>query len=82
VEEVRGSIDYYLAQPAAVPIRRCVISGGGSRLNGLEQRLASATRLPVSPAVAGRLTAGSGQDFDEVQSLMTVPVGLALVGVA
>lgn len=82
VEEVRGSLDYYLAQPAAVPIRRCVISGGGSQLAGLEQRLASATRLPVSPAAAGRLTAGSGQDFSEVQSLMTVPVGLALVGVA
>ncbi len=50
VEEVRGSLDYYMAQPGAVRIGRVVLSGGGSRLAGLADRLAAATRLPVQAA--------------------------------
>jgi type IV pilus assembly protein PilM len=50
VEEVRGSLDYYLAQPGAARIGRVVLSGGGSRLSGLVERLTAATRLPVDVA--------------------------------
>jgi len=50
VEEVRGSLDYYLAQPGAARIGRVVLSGGGSRLGGLVERLTAATRLPVEVA--------------------------------
>ena len=84
VDEVRGSLDYYRAQPAAVSIRRCVISGGGSRLRGLEQRLSSATRLPVSTAETNtRLRHGGADDgARDVDAVMTVPVGLAMAGVA
>ena len=48
VEEVRGSLDYYMAQPGAVRIARVVVSGGGSRLAGLtDEQLAY-----VEPMVA------------------------------
>ena len=86
VEEIRGSLDYYLAQPASVPVRRVVVSGGGARLGGLVQRLALATRLPVEPAAPlSQLRLGKTGLSDEQRSVVeprvTVPVGLAL-GVA
>lgn len=86
VDEVRGSLDYYLAQPTAVPVRRIVFSGGGARLQGLAQRLAAATRLPVEPAnPMSRMRIGkTGLDETQlsyVEPLVTVPVGLAM-GVA
>jgi type IV pilus assembly protein PilM len=86
VEEIRGSLDYYLAQPGSVPMRRVVVSGGGARLGGLAQRLSLATRLPVEPAAPlTTLKVGkTGLTPDQlvfVEPLVTVPVGLAM-GVA
>jgi type IV pilus assembly protein PilM len=86
VEEVRGSLDYYLAQPGSVPVRRVVVSGGGARQSGLVQRLALATRMPVEPAAPlSTLRVGkTGLTPDQlsfVEPLVTVPVGLAM-GVA
>jgi type IV pilus assembly protein PilM len=86
VEEVRGSLDYYLAQPASVPLQRIVLSGGGARLTGLGQRLAAATRLPVEPGVASSTlkigkTGLTDEQLSYVEPQIAVPVGLAL-GVA
>jgi type IV pilus assembly protein PilM len=86
IEEVRGSLDYYLAQPGAARLRRVVLTGGGSQLQGLAGRLANATRLPVEPATPfaslrlGKLGLSPAQ-LDYVQPLVAVPVGLAM-GVA
>jgi type IV pilus assembly protein PilM len=86
VEEVRGSLDYYLAQPGAARIGRVVLSGGGSRLTGLADRLSAATRLPVEAArPMALLTPGktglSAEQLAFVEPLVCVPVGLAM-GVA
>jgi type IV pilus assembly protein PilM len=86
VEEIRGSLDYYLAQPGSVPLQRVVLSGGGARLTGLGQRLAAATRLPVEPgaATASLQLGKTGLTPDQlsyVEPQIAVPVGLAL-GVA
>ena len=86
VEEVRGSLDYYLAQPGAVRIGRVVVSGGGSQLGGLPERLGAATRLPVErahPLSVLRLgkTGLTAAQLAIVEPVVTVPVGLAL-GVA
>ena len=86
VEEVRGSLDYYLAQPASVPIQRVELSGGGARLSGLGPRLATATRLTVVPGVTtAALKIGKTGLTDEqlsyVEPQIAVPVGLAM-GVA
>ncbi len=86
VEEVRGSLDYYTAQPGAARIGRVVLSGGGSRLTGLVERLQQATRLPVEPArPMSLLTVGKTGLTEEqlayVEPMVTVPVGLAM-GVA
>ena len=83
VEEVRGSLDYFMTQPGAARISRVVLSGGGSRLTGLEQRLAAATRLPVQAArPMSTLKLGkTGLTPDQlayVEPMVTVPVGLAM----
>jgi type IV pilus assembly protein PilM len=86
VEEVRGSLDYYAAQPGAARLNRIVLTGGGSQLQGLAERLANATRLEVVPAAPyaslklGRLGL-SAEQLQYVQPLVAVPVGLAM-GVA
>lgn len=86
VEEVRGSLDYYMAQPGAARLSRIVLTGGASQLTGLAERLANATRLQVEPAAPyeslrlGKLGL-TAEQLDYVQPLISVPVGLAL-GVA
>jgi type IV pilus assembly protein PilM len=86
IEEVRGSLDYYLAASTSAPIRRVLLSGGGARLAGLAERLSQATRLPVEiaqPIDSMRLgrTRLSPEQLSYVGPLAAVPVGLAL-GVA
>ncbi|MEO6712875.1 MAG: type IV pilus assembly protein PilM, partial [Mycobacteriales bacterium] len=86
VEEVRGSLDYYAAQPGAARLNRIVLTGGGSQLAGLAERLSNATRLVVEPAAPyeslklGKLGL-SAEQLQYVQPLVAVPVGLAM-GVA
>jgi type IV pilus assembly protein PilM len=83
VEEVRGSIDFYMAQAGSTRIGRLVVSGGGSRLNGLAERLSAATRLPVQVArPLATLKIGNTRLTPEqlayVEPLVVVPVGLAM----
>ncbi len=83
VDEVRGSLEYYLAQTGATRIGRVVLSGGGARLGGLVERLAAATRLPVEVAhPLGLLHMGktglSDEQLTYVEPMSTVPIGLAM----
>ena len=83
VDEIRGSLDYYAASSPGSPVERIVISGGGSRLEGLQERLASSTRLPVlagDPLSSLRIgkTGLDDRQLDFVKPLAAVPVGLAL----
>lgn len=86
LEEVRGSLDYYLAQPQAARIGRVVVSGGGAQLGGLVQRLGELLRVPVEPGrplsnvKIGKLGL-TPQQLGHVEPLAAVPVGLAM-GVA
>jgi type IV pilus assembly protein PilM len=83
VDEVRGSLDYYQASTPAHPVERVVLSGGGSLLRGLADRLGQATRLPVKAGdpMATLQIGKTGLDDNQlslVQPLSAVPVGLAL----
>lgn len=83
VEEVRGSLDYYLAQPGSPQLRRIVVSGGGSRLHGLMNRLAMATRMEVvaaSPMASLQIgkTGLTDEQLRYVEPQVVVPLGLAL----
>jgi type IV pilus assembly protein PilM len=83
VDEVRGSLDYYTASNPGAPVERILVSGGGSRLEGLIDRLAAATRVPVVPGdpMANLRIGRTGLDHAQlefVKPLAAVPVGLAL----
>ena len=86
VDEVRGSLDYYLASSGSTPISRLILTGGGARLGGLAQRLQTMTRVavevgtPMNSLQVGR-TGLSPEQIAFVEPLAAVPVGLAL-GVA
>ena len=87
IEEVRGSLDYYLAQSGAGPVSRIVLSGGGSQLRGLAERLTHATRLPVevaAPLSQMRIgkTGLTDAQLGYLQAFSAVPVGLALASAA
>lgn len=85
VEEIRGSLDYYLAQSQSSPIGRVLVTGGGSRLPGLMERLQSQLGGRVEPAhplaslKIGAITL-SQAELAEHEPLMSVPIGLALAG--
>lgn len=86
VDEVRGSLEYYASRPGAARVERLLLTGGGGLLDGLADRLAASTRLPVLPgAVFAHLaTGGTGLTADQLRQaepVAAVPVGLAL-GVA
>lgn len=83
VEEIRGSLDYYLAQAEATRISRVILSGGASKLPGLAQRLANALRLPVEHGrVLGSVKVGkiglNDAQLAEAEPLMAASVGTAL----
>lgn len=46
--EIRSSIDYFATQPGLPAISRIVLTGGGSRLAGLVERLEYQVRVPVT----------------------------------
>ena len=48
VEEVRGSLDFYRSQQDATPLGRVVVSGGGSLLGPLVERLQAVTGAPTT----------------------------------
>lgn len=81
-EEIRLSIDFYTAQPDAPPVGDVLLSGPGSRSEGLADELSSLIGVPV--AIAEPLGSLSVTDLppDEDPCRHTVAAGLALGGQA
>jgi type IV pilus assembly protein PilM len=87
VEEVRGSLDFYRSQQDATPLGRVVVSGGGSLLGPLVERLQAVTGVPVEHGrtLAGVRVGRLGLDAEalaELEPTIAVPVGLAMRAVA
>jgi type IV pilus assembly protein PilM len=85
VEEVRGSIDYYRAQSSDGSIARILLTGGGSLVPGLGDRLRQVLHVPVEtghPLLGVRVgRVGIPEDrLIDSEPLLTVPIGLALAG--
>jgi type IV pilus assembly protein PilM len=83
VEEIRGSLDFFLAQSEVEHIERVVVSGGGIRTPELLQRLADGLGQPVEVAnvlegYKGDKSGLSQTQIDSAASLFVVPVGLAI----
>lgn len=85
IGELRSSIDYYATLTGRSPVRRVVLSGGGSRLYGFAEQLQQQLRLPVFAGSAlGHIDCSKLHlPAEEVQRLdpsVAVVVGLAIPG--
>jgi type IV pilus assembly protein PilM len=77
-EEIRLSIDFYMAQPDARPVGEVQLSGPGSAHEGLAEELSGLIHLPVSVAdPLGGLDVNGALDGEDPHR-HTVAAGLAL----
>ncbi|MGD9701844.1 MAG: type IV pilus assembly protein PilM [Acidimicrobiia bacterium] len=85
VEEVRDSLDFFGAQPGALPVRRVLLTGGGSLLEHFELDLSDRLGLPVSFADPFGLDPGVPLGFERTDLPFLAPyvptaLGIALAG--
>src|SRR3954468_3158374 len=83
IEEIRGSLDYYQAQPEASPISRIILTGGGSRTINLAESLEQTLGIAVEDGhpLSGVELARTGIPEERLlknEALLSVPIGLAL----
>jgi type IV pilus assembly protein PilM len=74
LDELRLSLDFYSAQEGAIPVERIVLSGPGSTIAGLAERMEPALALPIETR---RPSALSGLD-EGTAARLTLSYGLAL----
>jgi type IV pilus assembly protein PilM len=85
IEEIRGSVNYYLTQAGQGALERLVVSGNGARLPHLANRVGGALGTSVEPVrvlehvSVGRIQMTEGQLL-EFQPVLPAAVGLALWG--
>lgn len=85
IEEIRGSVNYYLTQAGEHSLDRLVVSGNAARLPHLANRIGRALGTRVEPVRVldhigvGRLQMTESQLFD-LQPVLPAAVGLAMWG--
>lgn len=85
IEEIRGSVNYYLTQAGQPSLNRLVVSGNGARLPHLANRVGGALNTDVEPVrvldhiKVGRIQMSESQLLD-YQPVLPAAVGLALWG--
>jgi len=85
IEDIRGSLNFYLSQSDASSLGRIVIAGNAARLPHLANRLSRALDISVEPAKVldrvdvGRVQLTEGELLD-AQAVLPTAVGLALWG--
>jgi type IV pilus assembly protein PilM len=83
-DEIRSALEYQVAQAPGTKVGRVVLTGGGSRLEGLPDVIEERLDAPVEPGRAfGRIRLElemSEAVMEEAEPLLSVAVGLALPG--
>lgn len=83
VTEVRGSLDFYTSQPDAVQLEKVVLTGGGSLMGGIAERLGASLGVnvekghPFERVPVGKIQV-SPQEMSVAEPFMGVAIGLAL----
>lgn len=80
VQVVRESVEYFLAvSPTITGVERVLLSGGGSKLMGFAERLASELRAPVALLnPVGVLSGSKSEQYSHLDPRMNIALGLAL----
>lgn len=87
VDEIRGSLDYYLSQEDSEPVSSVILTGGGSLTAGLAAKLERALKThttrgePLTQMNAGK-SGLTPQQIDQIQPVAAAAVGLALGGLS
>ncbi|MCH7585613.1 MAG: type IV pilus assembly protein PilM [Acidobacteria bacterium] len=85
IDEIRGSVNYYLTQAGESALERLVVAGNGARLPHLANRVGQALNAKVEPVrvldhvSVGRIQMTESQLLD-FQPVLPAAVGLALWG--
>jgi type IV pilus assembly protein PilM len=74
LDEMRLSLDYYAAQESALPVGKIVLSGPGSTIPGIVQRMEEGLGTPIQAARPAALS----ELGDEMAARLTLSFGLAL----
>lgn len=82
VEEIRGSLDYYLSQDDSEPVISIIMTGGGSLTPGLVERVEETLRTPVVRATPLSEINVSKSGLTEEQIVQVQPVSAAAIGLA
>jgi type IV pilus assembly protein PilM len=77
-DEIRLSIDYYRAQPGAIPAHDLVLTGPGAAHDGVPKALGDAVALPVTLAEPLGALDGSALPAGDDPARYTVAAGLAI----
>jgi type IV pilus assembly protein PilM len=87
IDEIRGSVDYYLGQSGGESLEKLYVAGNGARLPNLANRLGRALGVGVAPVRVldeERMRVGklglSDVELAQAQPVLPVPVGLAMWG--
>ena len=82
VDEIRGSLDYYLSQEDSEPVSSIVLTGGASLTAGLTERLEQTlkTQVQLGSPLAQLNVSKSGLSEEQVRQVE--PVAAAAVGLA
>jgi type IV pilus assembly protein PilM len=83
VREIVGSVDYFVSQTADVDVERIILTGAGSLVPGLRERIRSESHLDVLPADALRnvvlgKTRLTPEQLVAASTTLAGPIGLAL----
>ncbi|MGD2051476.1 MAG: type IV pilus assembly protein PilM [Acidimicrobiia bacterium] len=85
IDDIRGSIDFFLTQTEGAALERLVVAGNGARLPHLANRMARLMGVQVEPAKildvveVGRVDLGDDEML-EAQPVIPTALGLALWG--
>jgi type IV pilus assembly protein PilM len=83
VREIVGSVDYFVTQAGDAEVERIILTGAGSLVPGLRERIRSESHLDVVPADALRnvvlgKTRLTPEQLVAAATTLAVPIGLAL----
>jgi type IV pilus assembly protein PilM len=87
VREIVGSVDYFVSQTAEIRVERIILTGAGSLVPGLRERIRSESHLDVLPADALRnvvlgKTRLTPEQLVAASTSLAGPIGLALAPTA
>lgn len=82
IDEVKGSLDFYLTNASDERVERLVVAGNGARLPHLARRMGRRLDLPIEPAKVLDLVDVGRVDKTDAEMLDAQPVLPAAVGLA